>query len=626
MTQYEKNLRTLSKHYSSFDRLIELGREKLEESLTLKEEIADDGNIVLKIEKDNRVCYLNGKRNTTDAAKIWVKSLGELKQNTTVLMFGTGNPSYLEELVKQTKNRIIIIVYEPSFQIFLKFLEMVDLEYWMEKHSIVFWVGELEGMDYKNLSGIVRQTMKYEMLIYLKHFVLPNYELLFKKESVEFIRMCRDIAVEETVQYNTNMIFSKVIVKNLLVNVKHLCTGYKTTQLLDVISPGMPGILVAAGPSLNRNIKELKRAKGKAFIVAVDTAIKPLLSEGIVPDMFAIIDGMKPLDLFEAEGAQDIPMMTALDAASEVLDYHTGKKFFYNEGYEFAERIFRESGKMSGGVASGGSVATNAFSLLYMLGINTIILVGQDLAYTNNKSHADGTFHEVMEEHDTSRFMMVEGNTEEKVPTTTGFKIFLDWYKNYIAGCKQHKEDRGETFRVINATEGGAKIEGTEIMTLRQAIDDVCTEEFDITERIQSLKPMLDEEKRVWAEKYLTDISEEFHKLALLAGKVKNMYKKLERLCSRKKIDHREYLDILDKLNKNIEEIKAMSVYQLISITMVNASYILRSEQYLSEKTLQKEGQEIARKGILYMENVKSIAEAFEEYAEEIFGKKECAG
>lgn len=53
-----------------------------------------------------------------------------------------------------------------------------------------------------------------------------------------------------------------------------------------------------------------------------------------------------------------------------------------------------KSGLRWGDVATGGSVATNVFSLLYKIGLKTIILVGQDLALTGNKSHADGTFEE----------------------------------------------------------------------------------------------------------------------------------------------------------------------------------------------------------------------------------------
>ena len=230
------------------------------------------------------------------------------------------------------------------------------------------------------------------------------------------------------VRFNTDNVFSTVMLKNLFSNARYLCQGYHISQLVEVIPRNIPGIVVAAGPSLNKNVQELKRAKGKAFILAVDTAIKPLLQAGIVPDMFAVIDGMKPLELVQKEDVREIPLFTTLNAAPEILDYQTGMKFFSNEGYQFAERILRKSGCKPALVASGGSVATNAFSLLYKIGIDTIILVGQDLAYTNNKSHADGTFHDEMEEEDTSSFIMVEGNIEEKVPTRTNLKMFLDWY------------------------------------------------------------------------------------------------------------------------------------------------------------------------------------------------------
>ena len=60
------------------------------------------------------------------------------------------------------------------------------------------------------------------------------------------------------------MNFSTVFARNVLSNVKYLCNGYKTVQLIQVIPRDIPGIVVAAGPSLNKNIKELKKAKGKA--------------------------------------------------------------------------------------------------------------------------------------------------------------------------------------------------------------------------------------------------------------------------------------------------------------------------------------------------------------------------
>ena len=619
MELYKKNLETLKKYYPDMDVLIESAENVVDEELEVKEEISKDAHKILKVKRNDRICYLNGKRNSREPAALWVESLGKLETNSPVLIMGAGNEAYLEELVKGTKKRITIVVYEPSLKIFKKFLDMIDLAPLMEKQLIIFWIDGLNGMDEKNLRVVLSGLIKYEMLCYSRKIILPNYDLLFPEQAINFLKLCREIMYEEVAGYNTKNIFSNVMVKNLLSNSRFLCDGYKTTQLVEVIPRDIPGILVAAGPSLNKNIKELKKAKGKAFIIAVDTAIKPLLKEGIIPDMYAIVDAMKPLDLVRLEEARDIPLVTTLNAASEVLEYHTGKKFFYNEGYQFAERIFRKTGQKIGNVNSGGSVATSAFSLLYKIGIDTIILVGQDLAYTNNKSHADGTFQETMNEEDTSHFMMVEGNYEEKVPTRPDFKIFLDWYGRYIEGCKEHRE----RFRVINATEGGARIKGTEVMSLEDAIARECTKEVDIEKCLDRLQPMLDQEARRWSVDYLHGLAEEYRSLGKEAAKIKRNYQKLDKICSRRNIDTKEYLSVLKGLEKQIGEIEGKSTYQLISITLSNAQYILRNEQFLQEKTMQAEGKEIARKGILYMQNVEKGAKAIGEYAQSIFGEWE---
>lgn len=615
MTTYEKNLQVLAKYYPEMDGMIQEAKEQMKPLLEIVEEYSLDGERILKIKKDNRVCYLNGKRNTTESAQIWVHTLGKLQRNTPVLIMGIGNDTYLRELVEKTENRITIIVYEPSLQIFLKFLEKTDIEHWLEKHVIIFWVDGLKDMDEKHMKGMLQQILRYEMLDNFVHLILPNYETLFKGEAIKFMRICRDIALNEVSRYNTNKLFSNVMVKNLLSNMKFLYKGYKTTQMIDVIPRDIPGIVVAAGPSLNKNIQELKKAKGKAFIVAVDTAMKPLLQAGIVPDMFAVIDALKPVELVDIEQAKNVPLLTTLNAASQVLEYHTGKKFFFNEGYLLAEKIFEKSGQIYGGVASGGSVATHIFSFLHKIGLSTIILVGQDLAYTDNKSHADGTFHEVMEEVDTSQFMMVEGNYEEKVPTRMDFKLFLDWYNMYIEGVQEFKED----FRVINATEGGAKIRNTELMTLQEAIQKECKKEVNINDCLEKLSPMLDEEGRKWAVEYLRNIQEEFRQLKIEARNIKKSYQKLDKVCDKRNIDKKEYLSIMKKLEKQIKIIEKDEVYQLVVITMTDALYILQNEQYLQEDSLQKEGKEMARKGMLYMENVEKCATLFGNYAEEIF-------
>lgn len=615
MTMYEKNLKTLADYYPEMDQRIMEARAEQKQVLEIFEETSCDGEKILKIKKDDRICYLNGKRNAVEAAQSWVKTLGDLVRDTPVLMMGIGNFSYLKELAEQTKKRLTIIIYEPSLQIFLKFLEMTDIRKWMEKHVIIFWVDGLDGMDEKNMQGLLGAVLRYEMLDHFKHFILPNYETLFSEKAVEFMKVCRDVAVKALTGYQTNRIFAGVMVKNLFSNARYLCDGYKTTQLIEVIPRDIPGIVVAAGPSLDKNIHDLKKAKGKAFIVAVDTAIKPLLRVGIVPDLFAVIDALKPIELVRIEGAQEIPLLTTLNASPDVLDYHKGMKFFFNESYQFAEKIYQRSGHKEGGVETGGSVATHLFSLLHKIGLNTIILVGQDLAYTNDKSYADGTFQDTMEKVDTSQFIKVEGNYEKEVPTKTDLKIFLDWYNMYIEGLKERKKD----FRVINATEGGAKINNTEIMTLREAIAQECGKEVDIQECLKKLPPMLDEEARKWTIEYLQSLSEEFQQVEEKSRGMKKLYRKLDKISDKKNIDKNEYLSIMKKIDKQRKSIEKISVYQLIAMTMNNAHFMLLGDQYMQQKSLQKEGKEIAEIGLAFIQDVERLAAAFGKYADEIF-------
>ncbi len=620
MTIFEENLKTLSAVYPQMDKLIEETKEKFEPELEIIEETSYEGELILKIKKEDKVCYLNGKRNTEEAAKIWVETLGKLTTNSPIFVMGLGNPKYLQRLVEDTENRLAIIIYEPSFQIFLNFLEHVPLQRWMEKHLIVFWVKGIKGMDEKAMSELVKKVLRYEMVPHYRKLILPNYDVLFPEEAVAFLRMINEVTNDVIVNYLTQMRFAEVSVRNLLDNVKYLCDGYKTTQLVEVIPNDIPGIVVAAGPSLNKNIQELKKAKGRAFIVAVDTAIKPLLAEGIIPDMFAIVDGKKPLDLIQKEEAKKIPLVTTINANSKILEYHTGMKFFYNESYALVERILMHGDWQYGGVATGGSVATSVFSLLYKIGLTRIILVGQDLAFTGNRSHADGTFEKVMKEENTEGFIMVEGNVEEKVPTTGSLKIYLDWYDKYIEGILEREKG---SFRVINATEGGAKIKNTEIMTLHDAIAKECTREIDIQECLGRLSPMLSEESRKWAVEYLNGIPNEFFKLAQDAKKARKLYGKLDKVCNKRNIDSKEYLSVLRRIEKAIKKVESNLIpYQLISETMVGLRNVLLTEQFEHEDSVQAEGKEMAREGMIYTKYISELAQLFGEYMKELREKE----
>ena len=546
-----------------------------------------------------------------------MQTQGRVHEGAIFFIAGIGNPVYAKILLEEHRQtKLNIVIYEPSKEIFFKVLESIDITDLLQKDAKCIFV--IDGLTGVKVENVIQKMISVEVMDHIKTFILPNYEMIFAKEMLLFAKTIREKCESCATYINTRTNFSNVFAQNLFANAPYILDGYKTKQLIEVIPRDIPAIIVAAGPSLNKNIKELKRAKGKAFIIAVDTAIKPLASEKIIPDMFAIVDGRKPLELINTEDAKKIPLLTSISAANSVLSFHTGKKFFYNEGYVYINSMFYRNGESFETVACGGSVATSAFALAFMIGIDTIILVGQDLALTGNKTHADGTFQEKMETIDTSHSIMVPGNIEKEVPTRGDFKMYLEWYNQYIKDCKEYRKQ----FKVINATEGGAKIDGTEVMTLKDAIDRECKKEIDIQECFEKLHPVFDENERKKNLEFLQHTPEHYTEIRKAAIETNKLYKNLDKLCQHGNLDIRAYEKILKKIKKMTKKIEGDSIYyEPIQETLVLANYIVKSEQFDTMKTMQEEGKEIARQGIIYTDMVKQCAELFEEYTKETVGK-----
>lgn len=576
---------------------------------------AYDGNPILRVKKDGKERYLSGKRNTAVPVDLWFQLLGRVEEASLFFIGGIGNIQYLEKLLDVCNNkRVSIVVYEPSEDIFFTVLEQIDICHILATTLPLVFV--IDRISEVKIADIIDRMITIERMEHVKSKIIPNYEKLFPEEMLFFAKTIRKKCDLCAMAINTKVCFSNVTAFNVFSNAHFVVEGYKTRQLVDVIPRDIPAIIVAAGPSLNKNIFELRRAKGKAFIIAVDTAIKPLLREGIIPDMFVVVDGRKPVELIQATGAEKIPLLTSVSAAHDLLAYHEGKKFFFNENYAYIDAMFAMTGKSFETVPCGGSVATSAFALAYMIGLTHIILVGQDLALTGNKTHADGTFKEKMDEIDTSHYMMVKGNIEEVVPTRSDFKAYLDWYNYYIAGCKKVCQD----FKVINATEGGAYIENTEIMSLKEAIDQECHKEVNIQECFDKLEPLFNEQEREQLRRYLRNTPQFYAQIKRDAQNIQKEYKRLQKLCNSGNMDLHAFEKILRRIKKLTKKIEEQPRYfGMIKETLSLADYIVQSEKYDVKKGIEEEGKEIARQGVIYTDLVMECAGLFEEYTMKVF-------
>mgnify|MGYP001041630221 CR=1 FL=1 len=613
---FEKNLSAMDKWYPEFVKLIREIKDT-EDDTEVFTEMSDDGDIIFRIKKENRILYLGGRRNAKSPVEMWIERLGKIHEYSPVFLFGIGNGAYVRKLIENTKDNVYVVVYEPSINIFLNFLKKIDFEDVIKNRPIAFII---DGINDVEFGPVMNKVLAIQNMEFLKEEIHPNYQAFYADKIIEKIKIIDKQITAIRIQFISGKRFQKNMAENIFSNMKYVCEGYHTKLMAEKFPPDSVAILVSAGPSLNKNMHELKKAKNKAFILAVDTAVKPLLKNGIVPDAFVTIDPDKPLELIEIEGAEKIPVIAPATAKYTLLEHQKAKKIFYYDGYNIPAHIYWMNGKELPDASSGGSVACSGFSLLYKMGFKTIILVGQDLAYTGNKSYVDGAFQDEMPEEDTSGMIMVKGNYEDKVPTELIMKVYLEWFEMYIEGAKKHQD-----VRIVNATEGGAFIKGTELAELHEIIEESCLKEVNYTEIIDSMEPDLTDDEKKKAVEYLQSIPEQLHEMKENAEQMQITYKKLMKVSKSGNLSEKnckKHLKKIKKLTKKIQEKRTL--YQLIDITMSPAEFVVLSEYYYEDKNKTKDMQEVVRKGTLYSEMLSMCIGLLEEIAEELlFGTEE---
>jgi hypothetical protein len=255
---------------------------------------------------------------------------------------------------------------------------------------------------------------------------------------------------------------------------------------------GYPGIIVSAGPSLKNNVKTLQAAKDRALIVCVDTALKILLHHNIHPHIVMTLDAQKhSIKHFLGIPETNSVLLADMVSFPAILRTYRGRTMVSTTAKYYSGRdgIMKREATPSinwiesfaepvGDIQSGGSVATNVFDLLLNLGCSSIILIGQDLAYTGREIHCSGTHHNENWIPGINRFTTLDSINQgvirkRKIKYVEAFggngTVISDYVFDLYRGWFEDSAQK-VSLDVINATEGGARIRNTREMTLSRAI------------------------------------------------------------------------------------------------------------------------------------------------------------
>lgn len=530
---------------------------------------ARDGNEILLAGRNGKNYRLNSSYRPVEEAKKWGRQYEINDINAVYFMFGLGNGLFVNELMAKMKSDTVLIVYEPSVKLFQMAMEHFDFSELIQNERVILVV---RGINDEYLPAVMERCIFWANMNTLKKCIHPQYDQLFPKEMEEYDRIVWDGYLKARSNVNTAAKFQTVFAPNTLYGMSLMKGNNLLLDLYDRIDKDVPAIIVAAGPSLEKNIDDLKLAKGKAYIIAVDKTIPILLRHDIIPDFTISIDAKKWPGYYRFPEIQSVPMFCLYEANRKIMERHTGRKIFFDSS-EYPKAILMMLNKATTAFSAGGSVATAAFTVCVALDLKNIVLIGQDLAYLDGKTHSGKISSGEKANGGEGNHRIVEGIDGKDVVTRADWYRYLDWFNNAVKACPQ--------CHVIDATEGGAKIQGTEILTLKETIDKYCTKEVDVEKMMEELPPALNDVEYQILIEYIEQSSKD---LVIMKGKLRQAMddcKKLIRACQNGTINEPKYTKPIKNLSKTNQYAEGKPVYRLLDSLVVTEAVVALKDIYV---------------------------------------------
>lgn len=209
-----------------------------------------------------------------------------------------------------------------------------------------------------------------------------------------------------------------------------------------------PVIVCASGPSLEKAIPVIKR--NNFFVLAVSSAITPLLANGITPDLCLSTDGgfwaKKHLDILKKHPSVKLALAVEGNCPKNILRKSPVMPLIYSDGVE--SEIYRATGIYSFEALRCGTVSGTALNLAQKLTTGNIYFAGLDLSPSKGFQHFQPNALETAPSSLDKKL-----SSKEKRLCSSGFsnqadslKIYEDWFRN----CLSPKDTAGRNyFRVI---------------------------------------------------------------------------------------------------------------------------------------------------------------------------------
>ncbi|MFI0435454.1 MAG: motility associated factor glycosyltransferase family protein [Parachlamydiaceae bacterium] len=400
-------------------------------------------------------------------AQEWFSSLN-LKNMNAIFIYGVGLGYYYEAaknwLKEKSCRRLVFI--EEDLEVLFRLCE-TELGYQLLKDpqvSIRFLqnpafnhpLANAISWEFFNASYLISSLNFYQKVKIKRFSDLKNdIHLMFARKRV---------VVDEYL--NLGLPFFRNFYPNLL----KLPEAYSGNALFNVFK-GIPAIICGAGPSLNQNIHLLSEIRERALLFAGGSALNALIPSGIIPHFGVAIDpNIHQLSRVGVTELHHIPFFYRQRLNTQALQAIKGPLLYLNGegGYSVCDWFEKEL-KIEGEKLEGGyNVVNFSLQIARALGCNPIIIVGTDLAFTNQDYYAEESVKNLKLSQEE---LKVQVPDDERVLRTDIYGKPTQTLWKWISEAKWIC-DFANTYpevTLINATEGGLGFEGVPNLSLKEA-------------------------------------------------------------------------------------------------------------------------------------------------------------
>ncbi|WP_028306342.1 motility associated factor glycosyltransferase family protein [Desulfitibacter alkalitolerans] len=390
-----------------------------------------------------------------------------------IFMYGSGFGYSLFEIFRRKQPHTLVVLFEQNIYLFAAMLHYFDLEPIISTQKIAFLIGDIEcfarafdqlffSIVFANCTSPVLAFTPVAQRNFKDHY-MQIHKYIFSQLGLFVFYIGND--------HLDNLIG----LHNLLSNTKEIVKNPYLSCLKDKYQD-VPAFIIANGPSLDKNIQQLKKVKDKGLIICAESAIIPLIRNNIKPDILTIIERTKYTYTYHFENIdypEDMALLCLGLVDKRVYPSFCGAKIPIFRHMEAINQWLNKHLGDGSALDAGANVSHLALELAVYLGANPIVFVGQDYAYGPEgitHSKASVYFEEkgkrARELLKSKPIIHVESNEGTMIPSN---QLWTDFKKGL-----EHKIATHSHKIIINSTEGGARIKGTRCEPLAYAIKKYC--------------------------------------------------------------------------------------------------------------------------------------------------------